>query len=404
MAQERVSLRAWAVLGCAWVLCFAMFSRVLCLPPIGNIVKDALFLSHSKVGLIFSLPVAILAVTSIASGILGDRIGARRWAGIGAIVMALGSFLTGAATGFWSLFWFTCIFGIGLSMTFTNLPKLMGIWFPPEKVGMATGIYVTGVAIGASVALAITLSVIYPLTDSFRGTFYIWSFPLAFGAVLWWLVVKERPSIPSDTQGEEASGRTKPSYSVWKNRSLWLLAFVICFQNIQFYTWTGWTPQLMRMKGASPEVAALMVSVMSGVSIPCMFLIPWAAHRVGLVKPFIWLAPVGLIIAAWAAVYIPLSLAWPLMIFLGIVLASFPLLLALPVDLVPEECVGTATGMVLSIGYVGALVGPWLAGYLLDVTGSLNPALVVLMVAGIVHTAFGMLLPETGSRSPAQRT
>lgn len=135
-----------------------------------------------------------------------------------------------------------------------------------------------------------------------------------------------------------------------------------------------------------------------------MFLIPWAAQKVGMVKPFIWLAPVGLIIAAWAAVYMPLSLAWPLMIFLGIVLATFPLLLALPVDLVPKECVGTATGMVLSIGYVGALVGPWLAGYLLDVTGSLNPALVMLIVAGIFYAAFGLLLPETGSRAKGRRS
>jgi CP family cyanate transporter-like MFS transporter len=399
MSQDAVSRRVWAVVGCTWLLGFAIFSRILCLPPIGNILKESLSITHSKVGLIFSLPVAILAATAIPSGLFGDRVGPRRAVGIGMIVLAAGSFASGTASDFRSLFIYTCIFGIGFSMAFSSLPKLMGLWLPADKVGLATGIYVTGISVGGAVSLGITLPVIFPVTNSFHGTLFIWSIPAAVGAILWWFVVKECSSRSSAHQAPLEGKKAGQSYHVWKNRNLWVTAAILFFLNTQFYTWAGWTPQLMIMKGAKPEVAALMISFNSWVSIPFMFLIPWASHKVGLVKPFIGLAALGFILAAWAAIYIHVPLGWPLMFLLGVMFAIYPLLLALPVDLAPREYVGAASGMVLSIGYLGALVGPWLAGYFLDVFGTLSPALIVLIGTGVALGGFSMLLPETGSRT-----
>lgn len=399
MSQEAVSRRAWAVVWCAWFLGFAIFSRILCLPPIANHLKAALSITHSKVGLIFSLPVAILAATAVPSGLFGDRVGPRRAVGIGMIVLAAGSLASGTASNFQSLFLYTCVFGIGFSMAFSSLPKLMGLWLPAGKIGLGTGVYTTGIAIGGAVSLGITLPVIFPVTKSFRGAFFIWSIPAAVGAVLWWLVVKEHSSPASIPQSPSMRKGMGQAYHVWKNRNLWVAAFTLFFLNTQFYTWVGWTPHLMVMKGAEPEVAALMISFNSWISIPFMFLIPWVSYKVGLVRPFIWLAALGFILSAWAAIYIPAGLGWPLMFLLGALFAIYPLLLTLPVDLAPKEYVGAASGMVLSIGYMGALVGPWLAGYFLDVFDTLSPALVFLIGSGIALGGFGLLLPETGFRS-----
>lgn len=402
MSQENRARSSWTVVGCAWVLSFAMFSRILCLPPMGHIVREALLLSHGKVGLIFSLPLAILAAIAIPSGVFGDKIGPRKAAGTGAIIMTAGSLATGTVTNFMTLFVFTCMFGIGFSLIFTNLPKLIGLWFPREKVGLATGIYVTGIATGAATALAITLPVVFPITNTFRGTFLIWSLPAVAAAILWWILVKEPPSSPSRIQSQQVGGRNMQSHLVWKNRNLWLVALAFFCLDAQFYTWTGWTPKLMMLKGARPDLAALMSSSMQWVSIPVMFLMPWAAHKVGLIKPFIWGSAIAITLASWSAIYIPVPLGWPLMVVLGIGVGTFPLLLAFPVALVPEESVGTASGMVISIGYIGALVGPWLAGYILDVTGTLDLALVVLIGVGIAWSCIGLILPETGLRARVQ--
>jgi cyanate permease len=153
------------------------------------------------------------------------------------------------------------------------------------------------------------------------------------------------------------------------------------------------------MKGAPPDLAALIASVMGWITLPIIFLMPWASYQVGLRKPFIWASTILLAFASWGAIYIPVPLGWPLMAFIGITVGgTFSMILALPVELVPKESVGMASGMVLSIGYLGGLVGPWLAGYIMDITGNLDLALVVLVGTAIIWTVIAFLIPETGSR------
>lgn len=399
MPESDVQKKAWVVVACAWILGFAMFGRILCIPPIGDVVREALSLSHSKIGLFFSLPVAILAITAIPSGRFTDRVGPRMAAGIGAILMALGSLASSAVSAYWPLFIWQCVFGLGFSMSYSSLPKLVGLWFPSEKVGLATGIYVTGIAIGVAVALGITRSLVFPIFNSFQGTFLIWSIPLLLGMVLWWLFVRDPQVSPEDQQEESGREGVKSSAQVWKNRGLWFATIAFFFQNLQFYTWTGWAPHLMIMKGATPEAAGLMISLMSWVSIPFMFLTPWFAQKIGLVKPFILASAAGYILAAIAAIYISAPYGWPLMLFLGVVVSVFPLLLALPVDLVSKEWVGLASGIAISVSYMGSLAGPWLAGHILDISGTLVPALIVLIGSGIAMGVFGWLVPETGWRA-----
>ncbi|KKK94175.1 hypothetical protein LCGC14_2685510, partial [marine sediment metagenome] len=58
-----------------------------------HIIKEEFLLSHEQMGLLFSLPIIMLAALAIPGGLLADRIGIRKAAGIGAIVMVAGSLL-----------------------------------------------------------------------------------------------------------------------------------------------------------------------------------------------------------------------------------------------------------------------------------------------------------------------
>ena len=131
---------------------------------------------------------------------------------------------------------------------------------------------------------------------------------------------------------------------------------------------------------------------------------PWASYKVGLRKPFIWASAIVLAFASWSAIHIPVPLGWPLMVFVGITTGGpFPMLLALPVELMPKESVGMASGIVLSLGYAGGLLGPWHAGHIVDATGTLDLALVVLIGGAIIWACVAFLVPETGSRARLQR-
>jgi len=403
--QSKKAERSWIMLACTWLLGFSMYASMLCIPPIGHIIKEELLISHAQLGLLFAIPVTVLVAVAIPSGFIADKFGTRKAVGVGAIVMAAGSLMRGAFTSFGILLGFTCLYGVGFSLIYPNLPKLVGIWFPREKAGLATGIYATGIATGASLALAITLPVIFPITNTIQGTFYIWSIPAIVAAILWWIVAKEPPPPHRGVESQQAKQANESSHLEWKNKGIWLVALMLFLNNIHFYSWTGWSPALLIMKGAPPELAALIASVMGWITLPIIFLMPWASYKFGLRKPFIWASTIILAFASWSAIYIPVPLGWPLMVLVGITVGgTFSMILALPVELVPKESVGMASGMVLSIGYIGGLVGPWLAGYIVDVTGTLDLAFVVLIGTAIVWTVIAFLIPETGSRTRLEKS
>lgn len=397
MGQGKGPQNPWLMLGCAWLLGFAMWAPVLCIPPIEHLVKEELHLSHAQMGALFSLPVAILAVAAIPMGFLADRIGIRKAAGIGAIIMTAGSIMRGVADSFAALIVFTCLFGVGFALIYTSLPKIVGTWFPQEKVGLATGIYVTGWNVGASIALAITLPLVYPVTNTFQGVIYIWSIPPMVATILWWLMVKE--SYTGPVQSRQPVTGHKPSAAVWKNKYVWLIGVMLFCNNVIYYTWAGWTPALLMLKGASPELAALITSVRSWAGIPFVFLVPWVSYKLGLRKPVLWVCTITTALATFSAIYIPVPLFWPLMVVLALQGGAFSIIFALPIELVPKQSVGTASGIVLSTGYIGALVGPWVAGRILDTAGTLTPALIMLVAVAVAWTCLAFIIPETGPRA-----
>lgn len=396
---------AWIMLACAWLLGFAMYAPMLCIPPIAHIIKDELRVSHAAVGLLFSIPVTVLIVLAIPSGFLADRLGTQRAVGIGAIVMAAGSLLRGTSESFGSLLAYTALFGVGFSIIYPNLPKLVGLWFPRERVGLATGVYSTGITTAGALALAITLPVVFPMTNTVQGTFVIWSAPAVVAAILWWLVAKD-PPLPTRSSIRTAtpSRANLPSYSLWKDKNMWFIALLLFFNDIHFYTWSAWSPALMVKKGATPELAALIASCRGWAGFPVIFLMPWASYRVGLRKPFMWGSALLLAFVSWIAIYIPLPFGWPLMVLVGITTSgTFSMILALPLELLPNEYAGMASGTVLSIGYLGGLVGPWFAGRIMDVTGSFDLALYMLTGTAIAWALIGFLIPETGRRAMGHR-
>jgi len=283
---------------------------------------------------------------------------------------------------------------------FPNLPKLMSIWFPPEKVGIATGCYATGITIGSTAALALTLPVVFPLFHTIQGTFFFWGLPAGIAAILWLALSTDPPApVHSSRDAREVKGALGQSPALWKNKNLWILALLLFFNDVHFYAWSAWTPSLLTMKGAPPDLAAFIASSRCWASLPAMFLMPWASHKLGLRKPFVWGSALLLMVATWITLYMPYQWGWALMAVVGIATSgTFAMLLALPIEMLPRNAVGTASGAILSIGYIGGLVGPWLTGKVVDATGNFDRALIGLTVIAALWVVLGFLMPEAGRK------
>lgn len=153
------------------------------------------------------------------------------------------------------------------------------------------------------------------------------------------------------------------------------------------------------MKGASPDLAGFIASVTIWASIPAAFLVPRLAYKLKVRKPFLWVSSILLALAAWWAIGVSIPLSWGLMALVGVAnLARFITILALPVETLPPEDVGRASGLMLAIGYSGGVIGTLVGGRILDLTGSLDKSLLALVAVSIAATVIAFKLPETAPR------
>ena len=391
-------------LACSWLLMFSAYSSVLCISPILNLSALEFGLTAFQAGLLFSAPVFTLALVAFMGGYLGDQIGPRKAAGLGAVVLALSALLRGISPSFAVFFLLNLLVGIGWGLIFPNLPKIVKMWFSDKVLGTATGIYSTGVFAGGTLALAISMPVVFPLMGNWRGVCLFWGVISVVIAVIWWFLAKEptrsvvESSIPS--QAPRASFST-----VVKNKHIWVVAiFFGLAANMTFYIVTGWFPAFFLEKGLSEAASGLLTSLVTVAAIPAVFLVPFASDRLGLRRPFLWISCVVAAMAFFVIIFAPFVLDIVCMIALGATLtATYVMCLFLPLELMPSKQTGTASGIVISVGYVGGAFGPQIAGALKDLTGSLVPSIVLLVLLMVISAGLAFLIPETGWRRKPPR-
>jgi CP family cyanate transporter-like MFS transporter len=187
---------------------------------------------------------------------------------------------------------------------------------------------------------------------------------------------------------------------VLKDKYIWIVAIYFAFAaNVTFYIITGWFPTFFVDKGISEAGAGLLTSLTTLAGLPAVFLVPFASDRLGLRKPFLWISCLIAALAFTGIIYTGYSLDFVLMIILGITLtATYVMSLFLPLELVKARYAGTASGVVISIGYIGGAMGPLIAGYLKDTTGTLVPSIIMLAVLTFISMIIILFIPETGNR------
>ena len=163
------------MLGLGWLIYFSFGMVMSSLVPIVTLLRDELGISFTQMGVILGAWQLVYIAAAAPSGLLIDRIGPKKALAIGALIIALSAFLRSYAEGFWSLFAAVALFGLGGPIVSIGLPKLVVDWFSGPNRGLASGIYITGPALGSVLVLASTHALILPLTGSWRITLALYA-------------------------------------------------------------------------------------------------------------------------------------------------------------------------------------------------------------------------------------
>jgi len=364
-----------------------------------SILKEALSLSHGQVGLMFSAPALMVVAMSIPAGIVADKIGVRSAVGIGLVVMAAGAVTRGMVNSYAGLLASMFIFGGGFAWTFTNLPKIVSTFAGRAKAVVTMGLVNSGMPVGTALGMALTVPIILPITRSYQGAFLVWSIPTIVVAILWWVIVRE-PQPNKRLGGFPKLAKTQASFrTVIRNKNVILISALMFLHQFFIWSWTGWAPTLLMLKGASLGLAGLIASMTIWAIIPTFLLMPGLSYKLGLRKPFLWIPSVVLAFIAWLTTQASILVSWFIMALAGVAAATrFTTLFTLPIEIMPGEDVGTASGIMLSLGYTGAVIGPLVGGGILDSSQSLDKMLLVLVFASVAAALVSLRIPETGTK------
>lgn len=385
-AGKQAATRAWATRLVIVGIVLAALNLRPAITSLGALleeVRDGLGMSGTLAGLLTSVPPLCFA----AFGSLAPRFARRFGAGAvvcgGMVAIATGLLIRpflGGTVGFLAA---SALALMGIAVSNVLMPVIVKRWFP-DRVGSMTGLYSMALALGTSLAAAITVPVTDALGGSWRAGLAVWAAVAVVAIVPWIPLVRERGTDGAATERVPAAVRRQDEdLRITHSRTAWALACFFGLQATAAYITMGWLPQIFRDAGVPAGEAGVLLAVTMAMGVPLAFVIPRVATRLSHQGPVVVaLGTCGL--AGYAGLYFaPAGGAWAWALLCGISNCAFPLALTM-VGMRAKSSAGVAklSAFAQSTGYLISIPGPLLVGVLYQHSGGWG--LPIALMAGLM--------------------
>ncbi len=365
--------RRWLALGVA-ALCFVLsFFHRFAPAGIAQDLAASFQTSAASLGMLAATYFYVYTVMQIPTGILADTLGPRRILALGGLVGGAGSFLFGYAPSFEMALLGRALIGLGVSVTFIAMLKLIAVWFEENRFATLVGVCMLIGNLGSVLAGAPLSALAHD--SGWRGVFIGVGVLSIVLAALCWVIVRDRPTLVGEVdRGAPRFDRTvviSGLLSVVRNRHTWPAVLVNTGTCGAFFTFAGlWTvPYLMQVHGMARSVAASHLSLwFGGFAIGCFF-IGTISDRLGRRKP-VMIASTHLFAAIWliwlSCVTMPEWASFALFALLGLTTAGFSLTWACAKEVNPPLLSGMSTSVANMGGFLAAALLQPFVGWVMD--------------------------------------
>jgi MFS family permease len=378
---------------------FSRMSYSILLPP----MKEGLLLTYSQAGLIGTANFIGYLCLAVVGGLIAVRFGARRTIFVSLIVMGISLFLTGLSNSFDFAFLMRLITGMGNGGSYIPMMALPAAWFASRKRGLAMGIVTVGTGTGLTI-LGLGLP---PLMGKFgsMGWRYAWC---VMGAIVFVLsfvcyyALRDNPAEKGTSMyggEEERKGPTDVSlFSAWKDllleKEIWKLGSIYFMWGLSYIIYlTFFMAYLTHEMALAPAKAGRMFAIMGLCGI--LSGVIWGSisdvlgRRYGLVLAYLTLASSFLAFAFWQS--IPGFYASA--IIFGTCMSSIPAIVSAAIgDVTGGRRAPAALGFVTVFFGVGQSIGPGVAGWMRDATGTFVGGFILSGLAALLGAAGSMML------------
>ena len=360
------------MLSFSFAIAFLLHLLLFSTAPMVSVIMTDMSLSYAGFGFLFSAAMISLVLFRIPWGLIGDRIGYLNVFRITLPISAAFALLRAVSPTYLTFVLSQFFLGAALAPVLPCLPLIVKEW-SQEKLGLSTGVYVSGFAVGNATALALTPFMLQAM--GWRDILLTYGIVALVMSGFWWVF--------AGSSVKKVSGYRLESFAgVLRIRYVWVLLFFMIASMGSYDTLATWMPKVLEMKALDKALASLL-PLGFFVSGP---LIGSALDKFENRKLIIALLGVVAAASIVGINYAPFSL-----LLVCVFLSGFATIGVLTISLTTplkdghlSGSTGGVVGLISSLGNIGPLIMPVLFGFLIDLTGTFHLSILsVALLAGI---------------------
>ena len=351
------------------------------------ILINELGISHAAMGMLISAYFFIYGVMQVPSGILSDRLGARKTIIIFTLLTVIGVTLFWMSTTYNMLFVAQFLVGIGCSTFYINAVKLVSTWFPANRRATAIGI------LSASSGLGNTVSYMgFPIAVASLGgwrTLYSWmSIILIANWVMNFLIIKDRETVLVNAPSENKIPILKSLTSTILDKRLWPFLAGYCLSSMSWVFMNWMTQYLIDTRGFTYLQVGQIASAGTIAGIPGCIIVAAISDRLRKRKATLIGFSIFYVVILVTLMNLPASFGVLPFAVLNFLLnfsgSSWVLYFSMIPETLPRSKAAVGLGLVNGIGTVGFSIITPIYGGLVDLTGSYAASNLLIQAGALV--------------------
>ena len=361
----------WFILAVVYLSILAFTFIFQSIPPVLPLIISELHLTYAQSGLFMSLFALPGLFISLLGGFLSDRYGMRPL-GMGCFLLMIGgTLLVGLGMDLRILWLGRITAGIGGLTLSVLLPKLLSQWFKDKELGLAMGIFNTGVPLGSVICFGLFGNI---------ASLWGWRFPILLtGAysLLTSVLFLTFYNLPSSHRMENP--RPSGIYSSLKEMGLpiWWVGLSWLWFNAAFVSFATFAPNFFLQKGYTIEQSGFLIGI---PLLGSLFLSPPTGYLVDRFRHQEWFIGIGGIALSILTLSFNFSSSFLLLVTL---MAAFSATIpspiySLPPEILKSENVGLGFGVISTCSSVGLFAAPYLVGKAKDLTSSFSWSFILI--------------------------
>jgi MFS transporter, CP family, cyanate transporter len=378
----------WWLMVAIVLVAISLRPGIVSMGPALSAIINTFQLSHAMASMMTAIPDVLMGALALPTPWLVRRFGVNRVLMLALSILSVAMIARANASNSAVLMTATVGVGAGIAVAGAMFAGIAKASFA-NHAAFIMGIYATALSLGSTLSAGFTGWILQ--SAGWRLATGVWAIFGLIAIVAWWLVI--RKSITTRQLSAAPSITAIPQSRLpLRTPVAWLIALFFACVNFLFYSILTWTASMYQERGMSAaEAGAVLASFTFCFMLASPIVGMYSRHidRRGWLTGCALLSTIGLV-----GIATPGALAWLWVPLAALGLGgAFTLAMTLPLDHTHSpDAANRWNAFVLTIGYLIAATGPFIMGWMRDISGHFTGAYQLLVVVSLLMLALATKL------------